>query len=117
MVRNELFRRVELLAHRSYGALAELGGWDAERWAEASAPYWAAHPSVGTGPTARGPALFQVAEVGDRGRVRQVLDDPDGDHDWALLAEVDLAASDEAGEAVVAVLALTDAADAVGGAR
>ena len=33
--------------------------------------------------------------------MRQVLDDPDGDHDWAMLARVDLAASDEAGRAVV----------------
>jgi hypothetical protein len=32
-----------------------------------------------------------------------VIDDPEGDHDWAISAEVDLAASDEAGEAVVAV--------------
>jgi len=37
--------------------------------------------------------------------VRQILDDPAGDHDWGFTAEVDLAASDEAGEAV---LTLTD---------
>jgi hypothetical protein len=30
-----------------------------------------------------------------------VLDDPAGDHEWILLAEVDLDASDEAGVAVV----------------
>ena len=35
--------------------------------------------------------------------VRQVIDDPEGDHDWAITAAVDLAASDEAGEAVLAV--------------
>ena len=35
--------------------------------------------------------------------MRQVIDDPEGDHDWGITAEVDLAASDEAGEAVVAV--------------
>jgi hypothetical protein len=29
--------------------------------------------------------------------VRQVLDDPEGFHDTAIIAEVDLAASDEAG--------------------
>jgi hypothetical protein len=38
--------------------------------------------------------------------VRQVLDDPAGDHDWAITASVDLAASDEAGEPVVTVLAV-----------
>ena len=36
-------------------------------------------------------------------RLRQILDDPAGDHDWAITAEVDLAASDEAGEAVVTI--------------
>jgi len=35
--------------------------------------------------------------------VRQVLADPAQDHDWAVRAEVDLAASDEAGEVVLAV--------------
>ena len=38
-----------------------------------------------------------------RWRVRQILDDPAGDHDWGISAEVDLAASDEAGAAVVRV--------------
>jgi len=32
-----------------------------------------------------------------------VLDDPAGDRDWAVVAEVDLDASDEAGTAVVRV--------------
>ena len=36
--------------------------------------------------------------------MRQVFDDPEGDHDWRIEAEVDLAASDEAGTAVVHVL-------------
>jgi hypothetical protein len=38
--------------------------------------------------------------------VRQILDDPAGDHDWGFDVEVDLAASDEAG---AAVLRLVDA--------
>ena len=32
----------------------------------------------------------------ERWRVRQILDDPAGDHDWGISAEIDLAASDEA---------------------
>jgi hypothetical protein len=36
-------------------------------------------------------------------RVRQVFDDPGGDHDWGIAAEVDLAESDEAGTAVIRV--------------
>ena len=35
--------------------------------------------------------------------MRQIFDDPAGDHDWGISAEVDLAASDEAGEAVLRV--------------
>jgi hypothetical protein len=35
--------------------------------------------------------------------VRQIFDDPAGDHDWGFTMRVDLAASDEAGEAVVTV--------------
>ena len=35
--------------------------------------------------------------------VRQVFDDPDGDHDWAISATVDLTASDDVGEPVVSV--------------
>ena len=36
--------------------------------------------------------------------VRQVFDDPAGDGDWGLSAEVDLPASDEEGAAVVRVV-------------
>jgi hypothetical protein len=44
--------------------------------------------------------------VTDHGRtwtVRQVFDDPQGDHDWGITATVDLDASDEIGSAVVHV--------------
>ena len=46
------------------------------------------------------------------GEVRQAFDDPDGDHDWGIRAEVDLAASDAEGAAVVRVL---DVSSDVGG--
>ena len=36
--------------------------------------------------------------------VRQTFDDPAGDRDWGISAEVDLAASDEAGEPVIRIL-------------
>jgi hypothetical protein len=38
--------------------------------------------------------------------VRQILDDPAGDHDWGISGEVDLAASDAAGTAVVRITAV-----------
>jgi hypothetical protein len=106
LVRNALFRRVELAALRRYdelGALDGESGWDADAWAEALERYFAEYDSIGTGGDARGPALLQVTREPGRWLVRQVIDDPEADHDWAITAVVDLAASDEAGEAVVAV--------------
>jgi hypothetical protein len=109
LVRNAMFRRVELAALRRYDLLGELdeeAGWDSERWAQAMASYWADHDELMTGPDARGPHLLMIGEEPGRWVVRQVFDDPDGDHDWGIGAEVDLAASDEAGEAVVHVTAV-----------
>jgi superfamily II RNA helicase len=106
LVRNAMFRRVELAALRRWddlGALDAESGWDAERWATAMAAYYAEHAELGTGPAARGPLLLQVEAYPDRWVVRQVFDDPAGDHDWGISAEVDLAASDEEGTAVVRV--------------
>ena len=68
------------------------------------AGYFADHADVGTGPDARGPHLLQVEQGPLRWDVRQVLDDPAGDHDWAIHAVVDLAASDEQGGAAVTVV-------------
>ena len=109
LVRNALFRRVELAALRRWDLLGELdreAGWTADRWREALEPYFAEHEYIGTGPDARGPQFFSVTEEAERWLVRQVLDDPAKDRDWAISAEVDLAASDEDGSAVVWVTAV-----------
>ncbi len=106
LVRNSMFRRVELMALRRWIDLGELDGgtgWDSGRWQEAVQDYFAEYDALGTGPDARGPALVQITREPGRWLVRQVLDDPEGDHDWAITAVVDLAASDEAGEAVVTI--------------
>jgi len=109
LVRNALFRRVQLAARGSYEELGELdaeSGWDAERWAEAIESYFDEHDELGTGPDARGPALLIIDEHPGRWSVRQIFDDPAGHHDWGIDAEVDLAASDEAGSAVIRVLSV-----------
>ena len=104
MVRNALFRRVELFARGRWedlGALDGDAGWQAQRWAELGAAYRAEHRDVGTGPDARGPAMLIFDRQPGRWRVRQILDDPAGDRDWGFEVEVDLAASDEAGAPVL----------------
>jgi superfamily II RNA helicase len=109
LVRNAMFRRVELAALRRTEALGELdadSGWDADAWADALDAYFAEHDEIGTGPDARGPQLLLLTEERDRWLVRQVFDDPAADHDWGISAEVDLAASDDAGAAVVRVTAV-----------
>jgi hypothetical protein len=106
LVRNAMFRRVELAGRRDRATLGELdrdAGWDADAWEDAMAPYWDEHPTLLTDADARGPALLMIDDSTEPGvwRVRQILHDPEGYHDWAFLASVDLAASDEAGYAVV----------------
>ncbi|HWG93197.1 MAG TPA: DUF3516 domain-containing protein [Mycobacteriales bacterium] len=105
LVRNALWRRVELVARRHWTPLCELDP-DVD-WETAIGRYFEDHDEVLTGPDARGPALFVVDERPGSWHVRQVLDDPAGDHDWAITADVDLAASDEAGEAVLVVHGLS----------
>ncbi|HEU4423034.1 MAG TPA: DUF3516 domain-containing protein [Pilimelia sp.] len=106
LVRNALFRRVELAALRRWdelGALDAEAGWDADAWAAALEPYFDEHGDIGVGPDARGPKLLIIDVRPGHWAVRQILDDPAGDHDWGISATVDLAASDEAGAAVVRV--------------
>jgi hypothetical protein len=109
LVRNAMFRRVELAALRRWGDLGSLdgdAGWDADAWADALEPYFSEHADIGTDADARGPHLLLVTAEPSRWLVRQILDDPAADHDWGISAEVDLPASDEAGVAVVRVTAV-----------
>src|SRR5690606_33169542 len=101
MVRNALFRRIELAARGAYVELGELDGadgWNATRWREAVEDYFDEYDHLGTGPQARAAAMLVIEKGRETWSVRQIFDDPDGDHDWGIRAEIDLAASDEAGE-------------------
>ena len=111
MVRNALFRRVELFARRDWEALGTLegaadsgAGWTAQHWQKVISEYFAEHDDVGIGADARGPALLIIDRQPGAWRVRQILDDPAGDHDWGIEVEVDLVASDEQGAAVLRVV-------------
>jgi superfamily II RNA helicase len=104
LVRNAVFRRVELLALRRLDVLQELDpGVD---WLAQLEAYYAEHQLIETGPDARGPHRFQVSPGAQAWQVRQVVQDPAGNDDWAVEAEVDLAASDAEGVAVLRVSGL-----------
>lgn len=106
LVRNEMFRRVQLAALEDWDALGELdaaSGFDADAWADAMDAYFDEHGSLGTGGDARGPGMIVVTEGPQQWTIRQIFDDPAGDHDWGISATVDLAESAEQGIAVVRV--------------
>ncbi len=116
LVRNAMFRRVELASLRRWDALADLpdaSGWRAQDWQDAFEEYWSEHAEIRTDADARGPALFALDEdppaepdedrPARRWVARQTVDDPAGDHDWVLTAVVDLDASDAEGDAVLSV--------------
>jgi superfamily II RNA helicase len=119
MVRNAMFQKVQLAARDDFAALGALEAgaaalsdppgrpaMGADAWEQALGAYWDEYESIDTGPAARAPALLMV----DRAQgvtsprtwtVRQILQDPEGHHDWAIVATVDLDASDAAGEPVI----------------
>jgi hypothetical protein len=106
LVRNELFRRVQLAAREDWAALGELdaaSGFDADTWADALDPYFDDHDEISVGGDARGPAMLIMTEGAQQWVVRQILDDPQGDHDWGISAVVDLAESAELGVAAVRI--------------
>lgn len=101
LVRNELFRRVQLAALQSDDALVELDP-DAG-WPDALDRYYDEHDEILTGGPARSPRMCRITEESEVWRVEQTIDDPDGNHDWRIRAEVDLPASIDQGTAVVRV--------------
>ncbi|WP_413354822.1 DEAD/DEAH box helicase [Microbacterium sp. 1P06AB] len=104
LVRNEMFRRVQLAALQNDDALVELDP-DAG-WPDVLDRYFDDHDEILTGGAARSPALCAIDESSaSEGvwRVEQIIDDPAGDHDWRIRAEVDLEASVDEGAAVVRV--------------
>jgi hypothetical protein len=111
LVRNALFRRVELAALRRWQQLGELeaengSAMTGEDWREALDDYFSEHESIDTGPAARGPAMLLVDKQDAHWQVQQIVGDPEGDHDWRVFATVDLAASDAAGELIMDVTGL-----------
>ncbi|KAA6436309.1 DUF3516 domain-containing protein [Agrococcus sediminis] len=106
LVRNELFRRVQLAALDKVDELGELdaaSGFDADAWADALDAYFDEHGSIGTGADARSSRMLVIDEGPHEWQAQQILADPAGDHDWRIWATIDLQASADAGAAVVRV--------------
>jgi superfamily II RNA helicase len=105
LVRNELFRRVRLAALQKDDELNELDP-DVD-WSAALDAYFAEHDEMLTGGPARSPRLVTVDETDAAAsgvwKVEQTIDDPEGDHDWRIRGEVDLAASEAEGAAIVRI--------------
>ena len=109
LVRNELFRRVQLAALEKYVELGELdgaSGFTADAWADAMDAYYAEHDHLGTDADARSAAMLIIERGAEQWTVRQIFADPAGDHDWGISATVDLAESNATGQAAVHVTAI-----------
>ena len=107
LVRNALFSRVRMAAHRDIAGLGEADGeWGfGERaWAQALDEYYEAHEGILLDADARSKAYLILNEADEEEahvwHVRQIFHDEDGDNDFAIAADVDLDAT-QAGDGVV----------------
>lgn len=132
MLRNAMWARVDAASRDDLDTLVRLERSAADRtdpprqvvmgrsvWDAALEDYYAEHDRVLTDGDARGPDLLVVgeertgepvgAEEGTTARlrdVRQTVHDPEGHHDWVIEAVADCDATDEAGELVLATVAM-----------
>ncbi|HJF12555.1 DEAD/DEAH box helicase [Corynebacterium falsenii] len=109
MVRNHFFRHVELFAFEKERELAELDSYleSPPDWPAAMDDYFDEYADLGLDAEARSSHMVIIGvDESDprRWTVRQILDDPEGDHGWAFEGVVDLDATDEAGEVRLAEL-------------
>ena len=112
LVRNALFRRVNLAAREradELGELDEAWGMGEIRWRRALEAFFEAHEELLVDGDARSTAFFTIdesdelkpaAEGGHVWHVHQIFHDSDGDHDFGIMADVDLDATQEESEAV-----------------
>ena len=119
MIRNSMFQKVQLAARDRFAELGQLEAAaaalsdppgrvviNAAEWETALGTYWGEYETMDAGPTARAPELLMIerSAAGSEARtwtVRQIINDPEAHYDWAIVATVDLSASDAAGEPVI----------------
>ena len=107
LVRNALIRRVTLAARERYDQLGELDsdfGMTATRWERVLDAYHEQHEEILTDADARSSAILSIDEADEQAahvwHVHQIFADEDGDHDFGIMADLDLDATQEEGEAV-----------------
>jgi len=119
MIRNSMFHKVQLAARDRFAELGQLEVaaaalsdppgrpvMTAAAWETALEAYWEEYETMDAGPAARAPELLMIERptVGGEARtqgLRQIINDPEDHHEWAIVATVDLDASDAAGEPVI----------------
>ena len=107
LVRNAMFRRVQLMdldRPEELGALDKDWGYGVHEWEDALDDYYDEHEYVNVDAEARSSKLFMLDDTHEcdehTWKVRQIIDDSDGDHDWAITGVVDLDATQNGGEVV-----------------
>ncbi|MDP1847122.1 MAG: DUF3516 domain-containing protein [Solirubrobacteraceae bacterium] len=132
MVRNAMFQKVQLASRNDAAGLAQIETTAAAltdapgrvamgeaAWEAALGAYWDEYEWIEAGPSARSPELLMIDRnpVSDPTRpprarfwtVRQIIEDPEANRDFAIVATVDLAASDAAGEPVIRTISFGSA--------
>ena len=107
LVRNALFSRVRLVAKddaKALGALDSDWSFGELKWKHVLDAYYESHEEVLLDADARSATYFHVDENDEKEKhvwhVHQVLSDPEGDHDFGIMADVDLDATQEEGNVV-----------------
>lgn len=107
LVRNAMFRRVQLMdldKPDELGALDKDWGYGVHEWEDALDDFYDEHEYVNTDAKARSSELFILDDSKENSehswKVRQIIDDSDGDHDWAITGTVDLDTTQSSGEVV-----------------
>lgn len=107
LIRNAMFRRVQLMDLEDADTLGELDkawGYGVHEWNDVLDDYYDEHEYVGIDAKARSGDLFILDDSLEKSehswKVRQIIDDSDGDHNWAITGVVDLDTTQDEGEVV-----------------
>jgi len=123
LIRNAMFRRVALASDDDVDGLDDIerdanavwrqahpddaDEWTGDDWDNALGIYWDEHDTISMDADARGPELLVIEHGVPFWSVRQIIADPDDNHDWTIRAQVDPEASDAAQRLVLRTLSFS----------